>query len=214
MDNVRLIAAIKNQNGGVPGRKKINAVMFNVSNKRAWCQRSKRGRDITPNTIAMGAQLERSMYEPAPDVEFALLDAEVADRLPELFAAMPRLRVIQALTASVDWLVPRVPQGVIVCRAVGVHDRAVSEWVVAAILAMQRRFPTFFEAQRNGRWHRDEAPTFPDDDLEGQTVLVLGYGSIGRTLVSRLARQEVLAAQAGHHPVVLPMTVTAPAPSP
>ena len=116
-----------------------------------------------------------------------MLDAEVADRLPELFAAMPRLRVIQALTAGVDWLVPRVPQGVIVCRAVGVHDRAVSEWVVAAILAMQRRFPTFVEAQRNGRWHRDEAPAFPDDDLEGQTVLVLGYGSIGRTLASRLA---------------------------
>ena len=125
--------------------------------------------------------------EPAPDVEFAMLDAEVADRLPELFAAMPTLRVIQSLTAGVDWLVPRAPRGVIVCRAAGVHDRPVSEWVVAAILAMQRRFPTFVEAQRTGSWRRDEATAFPDDDLEGQTVLVLGYGSIGRTLASRLA---------------------------
>ena len=98
---------------------------------------------------------------------------------------MPGLRVIQSLSAGVDWLLPHVPQGVIVCRAVGVHDRPVSEWILAVILAAQRRLPAFIEFQRLATWDRsviDETAV----DLEDQTVVVVGYGSIGRTLASRL----------------------------
>jgi phosphoglycerate dehydrogenase-like enzyme len=113
---------------------------------------------------------------------------------------MPALRVVQSLSAGVDWLLPHIPRGVIVCRAVGVHDRPVSDWVLAAILAMQRRFPEFVESQRQGTWKRDADSTFPDDDLEGQTVLVLGYGSIGRTLASRLAPFGVRVIGVARHP--------------
>jgi phosphoglycerate dehydrogenase-like enzyme len=116
-----------------------------------------------------------------------------------LFAATPALRVIQSLSAGVDWLLPHVPQGVIVCRAVGVHDRAVSEWVLAVILAMQRRLPEFIEFQRLARWDRsvtDESAV----DLEDQMVLVVGYGSIGRTLASRLVRFAVHVIGVAQHP--------------
>ena len=119
-----------------------------------------------------------------------MLNFEVAARLPDLFAAMPRLRIIQSLSAGVDWLLPRTPKGVVVCRAVGVHDGPVSEWVLAVILAMQRRLPVFIESQRLARWDRRPENT-PVDDLEGQTVVVVGYGSIGRTLASRLAAFRV-----------------------
>lgn len=127
------------------------------------------------------------MTEPSHDVEFAVLNFEIGDRLARLFAAMPNLRVVQSLSAGVDWLLPRTPKGVVVCRAVGVHDRPVSEWVIAAILAMQRRLPEFVELQRLGKWDRSPVQTPPNDDLEGQMVLVVGHGSIGRTLASRLA---------------------------
>src|SRR5947209_490532 len=100
---------------------------------------------------------------------------------------MPELRVVQSLSAGVDWLLPRTPPGVTVCKAVGVHDRPVSEWVIAVILAMQRRLPEFIEWQRLGRWDRSPVDGTPDDDLEGQTVLIVGHGSIGRTLATRLA---------------------------
>jgi len=100
---------------------------------------------------------------------------------------MPRLRVVQSLSAGVDWLLQRTPPGVTVCRAVGVHDGPVSEWILAAILAMQRRFPEYVESQRQGKWDRSPADKSPSDDLEGQTVLVVGHGSIGRTLADRLA---------------------------
>jgi phosphoglycerate dehydrogenase-like enzyme len=124
---------------------------------------------------------------PGPDVEFAVINFEVAGRLPQLFAAMPRLRVVQSLSAGVDWLLPHVPTGVIVCKAVGVHDGPVSEWIVAVVLAMQRRLPEYLDSQRLGKWSRGPVHDAPSDDLEGQTVVVVGHGSIGRTLASRLA---------------------------
>lgn len=108
-------------------------------------------------------------------------------RLSQLFAAMPRLRVVQSLSAGVDWLLPHVPQGVVVCKAVGVHDGPVAEWVVGAILAMQRRLPEFIESQRLARWDRSPVENPPVDDLESKIVVVVGHGSIGRTLAARLA---------------------------
>lgn len=115
-----------------------------------------------------------------------MLNFGAAERLSQLFAAMPRLRVVQALSAGVDWLLPHAPQGVIVCKAVGVHNGPVAEWVVAAILAMQRRLPEFIESKRLARWDRSPVESAPVDDLEDQIVVVVGHGSIGRTLASLL----------------------------
>jgi phosphoglycerate dehydrogenase-like enzyme len=125
--------------------------------------------------------------EPGPDVEFVVLGFQMADRLPGLFDELPGLRVAQSLSAGVDWLLPNVPARIIVCRAVGVHDGPVSEWVVAAILAMQRRLPAFIEFQRRAEWNRSGAQPATIDDLEGHTVVVVGHGSIGRALAARLA---------------------------
>jgi phosphoglycerate dehydrogenase-like enzyme len=77
-----------------------------------------------------------------------------------------------------------IPPGVVLCSAVGVHDVAVSEWVMAVILTMERRIPEFIDLQRRGEWRRDIANQV--DDLEGKTVLVLGYGSIGKAVAQRL----------------------------
>ncbi len=130
--------------------------------------------------------------EPEPDVEFVILGFEMAGRLPALFDELPRLRVIQSLSAGVDWLLPKVPVGIVVCRAVGVHDGPVSEWVVASILAIRRRLLEFWDVQRRAEWNRDLAEAndswnHPIDDLEGATVLVVGHGLIGRALAARLA---------------------------
>jgi phosphoglycerate dehydrogenase-like enzyme len=122
----------------------------------------------------------------APDVEFVVLSFELADRLPGLFDLLPGLRIVQSLSAGVDWLLPLVPPTVTVCRAVGVHDGPVSEWVVGAILAMERRLPEFLAFQKSAEWNREAADT-AIDDLEGRAVLVLGHGSIGRALAARLA---------------------------
>ena len=127
--------------------------------------------------------------EPAPDVELLVLAFEFGNDVPALFERLPGLKVVQAFSAGVDWLLPLIPPGVVLCSAVGVHDASVSEWVVAAILAMRRRLPEFGELQHRAEWNREIATqrvSDPVGDLEGKTVLVVGYGSIGKALASRL----------------------------
>jgi len=139
-------------------------------------------RELEP--LPDGVQL---VAEPGPEVEFVIVNFDIANRLPGLFEELPGLRVVQSLSAGVDWLLPMVPAGVVVCRAVGVHDIPVAEWVVASILAMQRRFPEFIEYQRRAEWNRSPGEDGKIDDIDGHTVLVVGYGSIGSALAARLA---------------------------
>lgn len=103
---------------------------------------------------------------------------------------MPALCLIQTLESGVDWLLPFVPPGVVVCSSRGAHDAAVAEWVMGAILAMQRRFLEHRDAQRRSEWRdvvsaRGRLPPFAGD-LEGASVLVVGYGSIGKAVEDRL----------------------------
>ncbi len=65
---------------------------------------------------------------------------------------MSALRVIQTLSAGVDWLLPFVPPGVTLCDASGTRDIAVAEWVLAAILASTKMLPELRDRQREHRW--------------------------------------------------------------
>jgi len=157
-------------------------------------------RELEP--LPDGVQL---VAEPAPDVEFVILNFDVAGRLPALLDELPGLRVIQSLSAGVDWLLPKVPPGIVVCRAVGVHDAPVSEWVLAVILVTRRRLLEFWDLQRRAEWNRDIAEATDGwqhaiDDLEGATVLVVGHGSIGRAVAARLAPFGAHVIGAARHP--------------
>lgn len=101
----------------------------------------------------------------------------VLDALP----GMNRLRVIQTLSAGVDWLAGRVPVGVTVCNARGVYDGPLAEWVLGAILAMERGLIAARDAQREAGWR----PLVPGE-LAGRHVVILGFGSIGAAVAERL----------------------------
>jgi phosphoglycerate dehydrogenase-like enzyme len=115
-------------------------------------------------------------------VEFAVLDPPPPDGTLEALAQADALKVVQSLSAGVDFLVGRLPEHVTLCDAAGVHDASVAEWVAAVVLADAKRLPDFYDAQRAGEWrHRALA------DVEGMDVLILGHGSIGRAVEVRLA---------------------------
>jgi phosphoglycerate dehydrogenase-like enzyme len=108
---------------------------------------------------------------------------------PESLAAMarmPALRVVQTLTAGFDRVRPHVPAGAVLCNARGVHDASTAEWVVTAILASIRQFRYFGAEQSAGRWGYRFTGS-----LAGQTVLIVGYGSIGQAVEARLAGFDV-----------------------
>ena len=123
--------------------------------------------------------------EPIPDlaqVELVVPSMRTLEPLLELLAGPPgRLRVIQTLSAGVDWLVGRVPEHVMVCNARGVYDAALAEWVVGAILAMQRGLVQSRDAQARREWDTIEPP-----ELSGRRVVILGLGSIGTAIADRL----------------------------
>ena len=113
-----------------------------------------------------------------------LIAADDAGRALDVAPHIEGLRVIQAFSAGVDSILDRIPPGVTLCDAAGVHDVAVAEWVVMVILASQRRFAEHLDGQRAGHW-RDESLT--GTDLDGATVVILGAGSIGSAVEARLA---------------------------
>ena len=118
------------------------------------------------------------------DVDVLVVPWWRRDDVRRLLPRLPRLRLVQAMTAGVEDLIDAVPEGVVLCDAAGVHDVPVAEWTMAAILAMQKELPAFGEEQRRGRWR----PSLADPrDLEGARVLIVGYGSIGRAVEARLA---------------------------
>ena len=98
----------------------------------------------------------------------------------------PSLRVLQLPTAGADRLPRQLRDGVSVHTARGVHDGAVSEWVLAAILAANRRLPDFVRAQQHAAPRRVLGRV-----LDGSRIVLLGYGSVGQAVERRLAGFEV-----------------------
>jgi phosphoglycerate dehydrogenase-like enzyme len=102
--------------------------------------------------------------------------ADVIDRGHELRG----LRVVQLQSAGYDGVAERLPDGITLCNATGVHDDATAEHAIGLVLASLRGIP---EAVRgHGHWQ----PMPGRRSLADARVLVLGYGSIGRALVERL----------------------------
>lgn len=64
----------------------------------------------------------------------------------------------------------------------GAFGVIMSEYAIGAILALYRRFPTYWNQQQTGLW-RDAGA---EESLYGKTVLLLGTGDIGSTLAIRL----------------------------
>jgi phosphoglycerate dehydrogenase-like enzyme len=137
--------------------------------------------EVCPDAIALPS-------DPS-DVQFWVPPFLPAARAPEMLAKLSAVRAIQLLSAGADAWVGRVPDGVTLCDARGVHDAPVAEWVVGAAVGMMRAFPAFARAQEREEWAFDRyAPT---RELTGARVLIVGAGSIGRAIERHLAPFDV-----------------------
>jgi phosphoglycerate dehydrogenase-like enzyme len=90
------------------------------------------------------------------------------------------LRVVQLQSAGYDGIAARLPAGITLCNATGVHDDATAEHAVGLVLASLRGIPE--AVRQHGHW----TSLAGRRSLADSRVMILGYGSIGRALAERL----------------------------
>lgn len=142
-------------------------------------------------------------------------DVEVDVWIPDPYATRaqrtwPHLRgvkLVLSMLAGTEWISGVVGPHVTICNAHGAHNVATAEWTLAAILAMLKQFPLYLDIQRSANWRRrneasaayaaitgDVRPHHPQvmlEDLTGKTVLIVGYGAIGKEIERMLAPFQV-----------------------
>jgi phosphoglycerate dehydrogenase-like enzyme len=106
----------------------------------------------------------------------------VLDKVSE----MPRLKVVQTLTAGYEDVLPLLPPPVTLCNAAGLHDTSTAELAVALALASGRHLDWFARDQVPGTWDQR-----PGRSLADRRVLIVGYGHIGAAIEARLRGFEV-----------------------
>jgi phosphoglycerate dehydrogenase-like enzyme len=111
----------------------------------------------------------------------------LVESFEDFLTAMPALEVVQLITAGADAFVGKLPPGVLLCDARGVHGGPTAEWVLAAVLAAMRHLPRFVLAQAERRWD----PQRFTDELAGKRVLVVGAGDVGDHVRRRLLPFDV-----------------------
>jgi phosphoglycerate dehydrogenase-like enzyme len=133
-------------------------------------------------------------------------DVEIDVWIPDPYSnvalkARPHLtgiKLVLSLMAGTEWIPAAVGPHVTICSATGAHNIATAEWTIAAILSMLKYFPLYQEIQRAGVWKQrfkipahyaeitgDKRLLYPpvmQEELTGKTVLLVGYGSIGKEI--------------------------------
>lgn len=104
----------------------------------------------------------------------------------DVMSRMSSLEVVQALSAGVDNVRSRVPEGVTLCSGRGIHDSSTAELAVSLVLASLRGIPDFVRAHDRREWAPQWRPALAD-----RHVLLVGHGAIGRAIEERLAPFEV-----------------------
>jgi D-2-hydroxyacid dehydrogenase (NADP+) len=149
-----------------------------------------KGRDADFFAERLAPKLPDVRFLAAPTAAEALAKGGTADILiirtdeisAELVAAMPRLRLIQALTTGTDHIqaLPNLGKHVVLAAARGFHGAQMSELAFIFMLHFVRDIRDLFATQAAHRWNRVEQSL-----LEARTAVIVGVGAIAEELAKR-----------------------------
>ncbi|WP_109507696.1 2-hydroxyacid dehydrogenase [Nocardioides speluncae] len=118
--------------------------------------------------------------EQVDEVELLVTPYPAGPALRAHIAAFPRLRVAQLQAAGYDGIPELLPEGVALANAAGVHDDATSELALGLTIASLRGIDD--AVRDHGNWQQ----ALWRRSLADSRVLILGYGSIGRSVAERM----------------------------
>jgi phosphoglycerate dehydrogenase-like enzyme len=116
------------------------------------------------------------------EVYLRFWDGRGGERLERLLDQAPNLQWVHTPSAGVD----RLPLDRMAARSVrltngrGIHDVPIAETVFAYLLAFAKKLGEHRRFQKEHRWRQLRL-----GELSGKTLLLYGYGSIGREIASR-----------------------------
>lgn len=141
----------------------------------------------TAQLKALGADITFVQDEREPlSIDVSKFDAVVCNGLflKNDIRQFTNLRFIQATSAGLD----RMPMeyiletGIQLRNARGVYSVPMAEFAVSGVLALYKHTAKFIENQRNREWVKDRSVR----ELAGDTVLIVGCGSVGTECARRL----------------------------
>ncbi|QEE61957.1 phosphoglycerate dehydrogenase [Salinibacterium sp. dk2585] len=127
------------------------------------------------------------------DADVLVVWGNPSEHIRDAAGRMPRLRLVQALSAGTDVVeTAGFAPGVVICSAAGLHDRPVAEHTLALVLAAARSLHVAAQAKAEQRWAgeiggmQQEPSPGRFTTLRGARVLLWGFGGIARTLAPHL----------------------------
>lgn len=157
---------------------------------------------LVPSSVSLDLpDHEVVVFDPAEPIPVEHRDAEAlvewvlpADRLSDAARDLPRLRLVQTLSAGPDAIAAAgFAPDVVLASGRSLHDATVAEHALAMLLALVRDLPRLAAAQAEGRWddayrHDQAAPaTAGWFTLDGAHVAIWGFGGIAQRLAPLLA---------------------------
>mgnify|MGYP003014342357 CR=1 FL=1 len=111
-------------------------------------------------------------------------DVIIGNIAPDLVKKASQLQWLQLNSAGAnEYCKPGIlPAGVTLTNATGAYGLALSEHMLAQTLAMMKKLYLYYDNQHQALWH-DEGPV---TSLYGATVVVVGFGNIGRNFGQRV----------------------------
>jgi phosphoglycerate dehydrogenase-like enzyme len=155
------------------------------------------GVELIPVSDKMDHDVEVDVWIPDPYTKVAM----------QTYPHLRGVKLVLSMLAGTEWIPGTVGPHVTICNARGAHNISTAEWTLAAILAMLKYFPLYLDIQRSGVWKRrfeasehfvritgeanEVYPPVLGEELTGKTVMLVGYGAIGKEIERMLAPFDV-----------------------
>jgi phosphoglycerate dehydrogenase-like enzyme len=167
---------------------------------------------VMPDSVVERLRADFPNHEFVYIKDYAQIDREIPDAevfigwtmRPEQLAAARKLRWVHSPAAAVHTLIfpELVASSVVLTNAREVHAPVVAEHVMALILALAKRIPDCVSLQRRREWGQqalwDKQPR--PRELDGDTLGIVGLGSIGREVARRAAAFGMRVVATREHP--------------